>query len=834
MSDQTCPCADFIFPQPIDNPPGLTSIAYRVGDYVAFREALLLAPTVATGLPAETSLSLWRPNATGDLALQMVEWWAYLADILTFYNERHANDSYLNTYEQAANLDLLIRVLGYRPRPGIGARATLAALVTGFSPITLPQGFQIQSKPGPGSQPQIFELDAATTLNPLASLALTAQAPTTAPLMAPTPQAASTTAGATTTPTAYTVLVAGVSTGVKVGDELLIVQSGAISADAYTLATVVASSQIKAPDGKPNTQLTLQGFSNANLPQNAVLTDGYQLLKSAQSAHVWQYPTGPAPTDQTAFPSGTTPVIQSTTVDLDSLARGIQVGDLIVFEIPAASGPASTPAPPTAQLATVTAYNERIYYANPGDAPHTTTPDPTVAPDPSSNIPAVPIPHTYLTFSPALDSSVITDTPAMRSSVIVRYGWKSAGEFIAVPATSVTASSGSLKPAANASAPTGQPVIIADSRGNGANAKADQTGAVQLTDTGVTLAPPLQALYNLLAVSRGKTVAGEVLGSGDATVAGQEFLVQQIPVTYLMAPPTASGLNYKSTLQVEVDTVFWTEVQSFYGQAPDARVFVTREDANHQTHVIFGDGVNGARLPTGTNNVVATYRTGSGQSAPPAGTLTTIVQPQPRLQAILNPIAAGGGSDPDPPGQIQRYAPQSVLTLGRAISADDYETIAAQAPGVARARSYWTWDPDEQRNLVKIYVGDDAGAVTSAQTALTNADDPNRPVKVALATAVPLVASFTVEIDSQYDPVAIRTAVTNALIDPDLGLLGANVVQIGQSLYVSQIYEACLAVQGTLALHNLAVAGYPGGTDYRFDPGEGGFFTLTAANLTVS
>ena len=35
--------------------------------------------------------------APGDLGLQVLEWWAYLGDILTFYNERIANEGYLRT-----------------------------------------------------------------------------------------------------------------------------------------------------------------------------------------------------------------------------------------------------------------------------------------------------------------------------------------------------------------------------------------------------------------------------------------------------------------------------------------------------------------------------------------------------------------------------------------------------------------------------------------------------------------------------------------------------------------------------------------------------------------
>jgi hypothetical protein len=70
-----------------------------------------------------------------------------------------------------------------------------------------------------------------------------------------------------------------------------------------------------------------------------------------------------------------------------------------------------------------------------------------------------------------------------------------------------------------------------------------------------------------------------------------------------------------------------------------------------------------------------------------------LVRVLPGLKAIRNPVPVGGGADPDLPDRIRRHAPRSVLAFGRAISGDDYETVAAQAPGVARARAYWVWDP---------------------------------------------------------------------------------------------------------------------------------------------
>ncbi len=123
MSEPVCPCELVAHPRIPWNPPGRSRISYRDGDFASFRHALLLAP------PGEGQLAQWRPSARQDLALQMVEWWAYLADVLTFYNERIANQAYLRTADLPDSLDRLVRLLGYRPRPGIGATGTVAALL---------------------------------------------------------------------------------------------------------------------------------------------------------------------------------------------------------------------------------------------------------------------------------------------------------------------------------------------------------------------------------------------------------------------------------------------------------------------------------------------------------------------------------------------------------------------------------------------------------------------------------------------------------------------------------------------------------------------------------
>ena len=349
-------------------------------------------------------------------------------------------------------------------------------------------------------------------------------------------------------------------------------------------------------------------------------------------------------------------------------------------------------------------------------------------------------------------------------------------------------------------------VLVQDVNGNGALGIVDSATSMHLVDPVPVLVPPLQVLFNLLSVTRGKTVPNEVLGSGNALVAGQYFILQNAPVTYLQSADSKSGDNYSSTVRVWVNQLEWKEVRSFYGQPPGAQVFITREDEQGRTHVVFGDGQNGARLPTGVNNVVASYRYGSGAAAPAAGSLTVVLQPQPGLRAIRNPVPVGGGSDPDPPHKIRRLAPRSALTFNRAISVDDFEVVAAQAPGVTRAKAAISFDPLAQRPRVTVWVGDDAGAVTATQAAFAASADPNRQPRVVLAQAVIMTLSLTIVYDPRRDRQAVHDAVHQALVDPDTGLLGLNIVAIGQAFYDSQIYAACRAVPGVVAVHSLRFA----------------------------
>jgi hypothetical protein len=856
-----CRCGGFVHPTILFNPPGLSRIAYRVGEYGAFRRALLQS------LPGETELSitqngvtipLWQPSGHGDLALQMMEWWAYLADVLTFYNQRIATQAYLGTADLPESVNGLVRLLGYRPRPGIGGTGLLAALSNTPQPFTLPKGFAIQSKPGPGQQPRVFELAAATAVGVSPTSPVSLEQRTGAAVgSAETVNAAQSgvvidvvtdVRGALTS----TLSIAGRSSAVKKGDMVLVLPTGwptaITSSSFFGIASVSAVTTVTDPTLGAITRIAVAWKGTPSLG-GAGSPTAWQLLSAGTSAPVWQYPAAAGWVVSSGSPA---------TVHLQGLARGIQADTAVVLQFGS---------PVRYQLLSTMSSSETLWYANP---PGT---DPRIPQGNGSGVPSIPMLHTALTLGSAVNATIsgINDGQAQRVQELVWHSWKAIGDLVGVApypktvggdgaATPVTLQlPASIAQLSLATAADGTlPVLVVDSVGQGAAGRvtppdpvAGRTAVVTLTPPVPRLIPPIQTYFNVLPVSRGKTVPRETLGSGDATRAAQAFTLQNTPVTYLQDAASVSGTDYSSTVRIWVNGVEWSEVQSFYGQPADAQVFVTHEDDAGKTHVGFGDGLCGARLPTGIDNVVASYRYGSGAAAPAAGTLTAVLKPWPGLRSVVNPVVVGGGADPDPPSKIRALAPRSVLTLGRAVSADDFQVIAAQAPGVTRAAAAFGFDPIQQRPRVTVWVGDDQNAVASATRAIAATADPNRLPAVTAATRVPITVSLSIAVSPRYQPETVRSALYAALLDPDAGLFGVNHVGIGEVVFDSQIYAACLAVAGVAAVHDLNVE-----TATRFrprfpvrrrpslnacgqnrhDPGAGRYFFLAddGAALTLS
>jgi predicted phage baseplate assembly protein len=101
------------------------------------------------------------PGTASDYQTMFIELWAYLADILTFYQERIANEVFIVTATQQDSLLRLAELINYHPSPGAGANALVAFTVEPGKEVIIPAHFRVGSRAQPGKPAAVFETSSA-------------------------------------------------------------------------------------------------------------------------------------------------------------------------------------------------------------------------------------------------------------------------------------------------------------------------------------------------------------------------------------------------------------------------------------------------------------------------------------------------------------------------------------------------------------------------------------------------------------------------------------------------------------------------------------------------
>jgi hypothetical protein len=303
---------------------------------------------------------------------------------------------------------------------------------------------------------------------------------------------------------------------------------------------------------------------------------------------------------------------------------------------------------------------------------------------------------------------------------------------------------------------------------------------------------------NVAPAGHGETVRDEVLGDGDAALGFQRFAVRKSPVTFTPAPVPG---GVRSSLQLLVDGELWDERPTLYGAGRADRVYVTHIDDAGTLTAQFGDGVTGARLPTGRRNVVARYRTGIGaEGRVRAATLTTLLDRPTGVRRVVNPSPADGGVDRESADRAREAAPGTVRTFGRAVALRDFEDSALTAGEVAKAAATWVWTG--YGRAIHLTVAGPAGtrfspaALERLTATLTAERDPNHRLLVEGYTPVPVIIEATVTVDGRHDRAVVLAAARTAL----LGALSFERRRFAQPVYVSEVFATLQAVEGVLSV----------------------------------
>ena len=272
---------------------------------------------------------------------------------------------------------------------------------------------------------------------------------------------------------------------------------------------------------------------------------------------------------------------------------------------------------------------------------------------------------------------------------------------------------------------------------------------------------------NVVEATHGETVAGEVLGSGDATQPFQRFPLKKPPLTYVSS---ASASGAESTLTVRVNGVAWEEVERFFGQQPEAQVYTIRHEDDGTIYLVFGDGEQGARLPTGQENVTATYRSGIGLDGNVAEERLTLLAKRPLgVREVTNPVAASGAAAPESLADARLNAPRTVLTFDRIVSLRDFEDFARSFAGIGRAQALALWDG--QTRVVYLTIADEEGQAvaqtsklyTNLRAAIDAVRDPGQHVRIEDFELQLFNLNALLRIDRRYVKEAVQATVDEAL-----------------------------------------------------------------------
>lgn len=173
---------------------------------------------------------------------------------------------------------------------------------------------------------------------------------------------------------------------------------------------------------------------------------------------------------------------------------------------------------------------------------------------------------------------------------------------------------------------------------------------------------------HLINVVQGATMTREILGTSDGS-ASQAFQLGYEPVLI-------------DTLVIEVwengRYVEWTRVDNFLSSKMTDRHFTAQVDEFDAVSVTFSDGVHGMIPYTYENGIVATYRVGGGTFGNVGENRIVIFDSTSiPVRSVFNPYTAKvKGTDRETLEELKRNIPASVRTLNRAVTLQDYTSLA--------------------------------------------------------------------------------------------------------------------------------------------------------------
>jgi hypothetical protein len=333
---------------------------------------------------------------------------------------------------------------------------------------------------------------------------------------------------------------------------------------------------------------------------------------------------------------------------------------------------------------------------------------------------------------------------------------------------------------------------------------------------------------NVVLAGHGEGKPPKVLGSGRATVAYQILTLKVDKISFIADATQTTGV--RADIEVKVGDQIWEQVSDLSRSAPTQPHYTVRMTEDGFINIGFGDGINGRRVPTGNNNVQVTYRVGTGlEGSVKAGSLIKPVKPHPLIDAVAQPLDAGGGNDMEDKSSLRQTAPATLLTLERAVSLKDFANLAGGHSSVWQARAFKQPVRHGYLEVVDIIVvpADGTALGELADTLTDYVQTHAAPhVKVRIKEFERVWVDLSIQVTINTKEFESEKVIQS--IEQDLkNTFSLKKRRIGQPFYLGEVYSVVESVTGVVqSICTIAVGGYTGSVAPKAVVGRGNNVSL--------
>lgn len=259
------------------------------------------------------------------------------------------------------------------------------------------------------------------------------------------------------------------------------------------------------------------------------------------------------------------------------------------------------------------------------------------------------------------------------------------------------------------------------------------------------------------------------------------------------------------TSELGDDTLSWSPEPDLLRSDLQNTNFVVESEADGIAYIRFGDNRYGLQPSPGTR-FTATYRVGNGvQGNAGADALAHVVTDISSIIGVRNPLPAKGGAEPESIETARQSAPFAFRVQERAVTLEDYATVAERHPEVQRAAATFRWTGSWRTVFITIDRRGGRPIDEPFSDAMRTYLEQFRLAGYDLKIDAPRFASLEIDllvcVQANYFRSDVKAALLQAFshrIQPDgqRGFFHPDNFTFGQSVYLSQLYAIAQSIEG--------------------------------------